>query len=106
MDLWTEKQTNVCTGENALTSTTICKKEWSDGKMHYYGVIVNVSTFDTDRIDGEHEYKPPIEHGGWFCTCHWFDSQIKQLRFQLGAEKIFVGMMEKGKTPLYNKWME
>lgn len=62
---------------------------------HYYGVIVDVGMRNTDLIQGDHPYKPAVEHGGWFCTCHWFKSEIAALTFQLETEKIFVKMIEK-----------
>ena len=67
--------------------------------VHYYGVIVNTMDRTTDFIEGDHDYKPSIEHAGWFCSCRWYTDQIEALTFQLAAEMVFVDMIERdGKT--------
>ena len=70
---------------------------------HYYGVIVNTASRDTEMIEGDHDHKPQVEHAGWFGSCHWFLSEIAALTFQLEVEKIFVAMIEKdGKRTIFD----
>ena len=67
---------------------------------HYYGVIVDLLTRSTDSIEGDHPYKPTVEHGGMFCTCHWFKSELLALQFEVGTLEIFRSMDKKGMKKL------
>jgi len=63
--------------------------------VHYYGVIVCTMDRTTDLIEGDHDRKPPVEHAGWFTSCHWFTDHIEALTYQLAAETVFLRMSEK-----------
>ena len=67
---------------------------------YYYGVIVNLLSRTTDSIEGEHSYKPTVEHGGMFCSCHWFKSEEAALIFEIECLKIFRGMIASGEKGL------
>ena len=60
--------------------------------MKYFGVIVDVLTKDTESIESEDVHKPAVEHGGMFCTCHWFKSEVKALEFEIHCLEVFKGM--------------
>jgi len=63
--------------------------------MKYYGVIVDMLTRTTDRIEGEYESKPDKEFASAFCYCKWFGKyqnavdELLSLKYEIEIIKMF-----------------
>jgi hypothetical protein len=66
----------------------------------YFGVIVDLISRTTESIEGEYPFKPAIEEGGLFCSCHWYQSEEKALLFEIWCLKTFRNMVASGEKGL------